>query len=161
MTGYDELRASLAERKNWRRAKKIDDKLPAASAALGDAPRRKHFAATEEGRREWRAKFNEHAGEFSYAHVGAVTARINHGHVGMFGNYLEREGHGVFVEWQRSSNPRSAVKQVVVPLRDADTGQIKVPDAEAVAEYVMVMAVGDTTAYATTARKAVAKARVL
>ena len=25
VTGYDELRASLAERKNWRRAKKIDD----------------------------------------------------------------------------------------------------------------------------------------
>ena len=49
--------------------------------------------------------------------MGAVTARINHGHVGMFGNYLEREGHGAFVEWQRSSNPRSAVKQVVVPLR--------------------------------------------
>ena len=39
------------------------------------------------------------------------------------------------------------IKQEVVPLRDAATGQIKVPDAEAVAEYVMVMAVGDTTAY--------------
>ena len=78
----------------------------------------------------------------------------------MFGNYLEREGHGATGERQRSSNPRSAGKQAVVPLRDADTGQIKVPDAEAVAEYVMVMAVGDTTAYATTARKAVAKARV-
>ena len=28
VTGYDKLRVSLAERKNWRRAKKIDNKLP-------------------------------------------------------------------------------------------------------------------------------------
>ena len=53
VTSYNELRASLAERKNFRRAKKIDDRLPEASAALGDAPRRKQFAQTEEGRREW------------------------------------------------------------------------------------------------------------
>ena len=86
VTGFQEVRASLAARKNWRRAKKIDDKLPAASAALGDAPRRKHFAATEEGRREWKDKFNEHAGGFAHAHVGAATARINHGHVGLFGD---------------------------------------------------------------------------
>ena len=78
VTGYDELRASRAERKNWRRAKKIDDKLPVAASALGDTPRRKQFAQTEEGRREWKAKFNEHAGGFSHAHVGAVTARISH-----------------------------------------------------------------------------------
>ena len=76
VTGYDELRASLEQRKNWRRAKKIDDKLPAAAAAVGDAPRRKAFAPSEAGRLEWKAKFNDHAGGFSHAHVGAVTARI-------------------------------------------------------------------------------------
>ena len=52
VTGYDELRASLAARKNWRRAKKIDDKLPAAAAAVGNAPRRKAFAPSEEGRKK-------------------------------------------------------------------------------------------------------------
>ena len=70
VTGYDELRASLAARKNWRRAKKIDDKLPAAAAAVGNAPRRKAFAQSEEGRHQWKATFNEHAGQFSHAHVG-------------------------------------------------------------------------------------------
>ena len=60
---------------------------------------------------------------------------------------LEREGHGAYVEWQQSSSTKRVIKQEVVPLRDAATGQIKVPDAEAVAEYVMVMAIGDTTAY--------------
>ena len=34
----------------------------------------------------------------------------------------------------------------VVPVVDAVTGQMKVPDAEAVAEYIMVMAIGDTEA---------------
>ena len=96
VTGYrtsSELRASLAERKNWRRAKKIDDKLPAAASALGDAPRRKAFPPSEEGQVQ-RGRLARGPGGFAHAHVGAVTARINYGHVGLFGDYPEREGHG-------------------------------------------------------------------
>jgi hypothetical protein len=35
---------------------------------------------------------------------------------------------------------------VVMPMRDPATGRIKVPDCECIAEYIMVMAIGDTKA---------------
>ena len=146
VTSFEEHRASLAERKNYRDAKKINDRLPDAAATLVEVPRRKHFPATEEGRLEWRAKFNKHAGGFSHAHVSMGTARQRHGDVGMFGDYLEREGHGTFVQWQKERRSGGRVDNVVVPILDETTQHIKVPDAEAVAEYVMVMAIGDTTA---------------
>ena len=38
------------------------------------------------------------------------------------------------------------LKLVVVPVRDAVSGQIKMADAECIAEYIMVMAIGDTKA---------------
>ena len=47
--------------------------------------------------------------------------------MGMFGDYLEREGHGKLLQWQHASS--GAVKNTVVPVRDQRT--IKVPDAEA------------------------------
>ena len=52
---------------------------------------------------------------------------------------------GKFVEWERRD--RGTLKQVVVPVRNPTTGQIKVPDPECVAVYIMVMAVGDTEKY--------------
>ena len=64
----------------------------------------------------------------SATHVAAGTAaRGQHGHMGMFGDYLEREGHGKLLQWQHASS--GAVKNIVVPVRDQRT--IKVPDAEA------------------------------
>ena len=75
----------------------------------------------------WKAEFNEHAGGFSHAQVAAGTAHGRHGHMGMFGDYLEREGHGKLLQWQHASS--GAVKNIVVPVRDQRT--IKVPDAEA------------------------------
>ena len=77
-----------------------NDKLPQASGQLLDVPRRKDYPAGEDGRVAWKAEFNEHAGGFSHAHVAAGTARGRHGHMGMFGDYLEREGHGKFLQWQ-------------------------------------------------------------
>ena len=145
MTGYAEHRASLSDRKWCRRAKKIDFKLPLASTALGSGvPRRKHYAKDEAGRAEWKAAFNAKAGEFAYSHVGAETVKRRNGAVGMWGDYCEREGHGEFVQWERREE--GTLKEVVVPLRDPSTGEVKVPDAECIAEYIMVMAIGDTTA---------------
>jgi len=145
VTGYAEHRASLSEMKKYRRAIKIDLKLPEASTALAYVPRRKQFAEGEEGRQAWRVAFNAKAGEFAFSHVGAETVRNRMGAVGMWGDYCEREGHGKYVEWQRKAS--GTLKTVVVPVRDAEaTGQIKVPDAECIAEYIMVMAIGDTTA---------------
>ena len=66
------------------------------------------------------------------------------GAVGMWGEYCEREGHGKFVEWQRKA--MGTLKKVVVPVIDGSTVLIKVPDAECIAEYIMVMAIGDTKA---------------
>ena len=44
-----------------------------------------------------------------------MTARISYGHMGLFGDYLEREGHSAYVEWQQSSS--GVIKQEVVPWR--------------------------------------------
>ena len=55
VTGYAEHRASLQEKQNYRRAIKIDLKLPEASTALAGVPRRKDFAEGEEGRL-WRGR---------------------------------------------------------------------------------------------------------
>ena len=142
VTGYAEHRASLSEKKKYRRAIKIDLKLPEASTALAGVPRRKEFAEGEEGRQEWKAQFNAYAGEFAYSHVGTETVKNRMGAVGMWGDYCEHEGHGKFVAWQRKD--MGTLKKVVVPVRDSSSGQIKVPDAECIAEYIMVMAIGDT-----------------
>ena len=48
VTGYAEHRASLSEKKKYRRAIKIDLKLPEASTALAGVPRRKDFGDGEE-----------------------------------------------------------------------------------------------------------------
>ena len=53
VTSFEEHRASLAERKHYRDAKKINDRLPDAAATIVEVPRRKHFPTTEEGRLEW------------------------------------------------------------------------------------------------------------
>eukprot|EP00966_Prymnesium_polylepis_P216255 5006207-Prymnesium_polylepis.1 len=55
VTGYAEHRASLSEKKKYRRAIKIDLKLPEASTALVGVPRRKHFQDGEEGREAGRS----------------------------------------------------------------------------------------------------------
>ena len=144
VTGYAEHRASLSEKKKFRRAIKIDLKLPEASTALAGVPRRKDFPDGEEGRQAWKAAFNSYAGDFAYSHVCTETVKGRMGAVGMWGDYCEREGHGKYVEWQRKAS--GTLKKVVVPVRDAATGRIKVPDPECIAEYVMVMAIGDTTA---------------
>ena len=54
VTGYAEHRASLCEKKQYRRAIKIDLKLPEASTALAGVPRRKAFADGDEGRKSGR-----------------------------------------------------------------------------------------------------------
>ena len=135
---------SLSEKKKYRRAIKIDLKLPEASTALAAVPRRKDFAEGEEGRQAWKAQFNAYAGDFAYSHVGTETVKGRMGAVGMWGDYCEREGHGKFVEWQRKES--GTLKKIVVPMRDPSSGQVKVPDAECIAEYIMVMAIGDTKA---------------
>ena len=48
VTGYAEYRASLAARKNYRKAEDIDLRLPQASTALGGAPRMRNYARTED-----------------------------------------------------------------------------------------------------------------
>ena len=77
MTGYAEYRASLAARKNYRKAEDIDLRLPLASTAFGGAPRMRNYPPTEEGRREWKEAFNKHAGGFLCvrAHVAAGTVK--------------------------------------------------------------------------------------
>ena len=47
VSGYAEHRASLSDKKQYRRAIKIDLKLPEASTALAVVPRRKDFAERE------------------------------------------------------------------------------------------------------------------
>ena len=125
LTGYAEQRASLSEKKKYRRAIKIDLKLPEASTALAGVPRRKDFADGEEGRRAWKAQFNAYAGDFAYSHVGTETVKGRMGAVGLWGDYCEREGHGKYVEWLRKET--GTLKKIVLPVRDVSTGQIKVP----------------------------------
>eukprot|EP00966_Prymnesium_polylepis_P080219 1858781-Prymnesium_polylepis.1 len=55
----------------------------------------------------------------------------------MWGDYCEREGHGKFVEWRRKES--GTLKKIVVLMRDPSSGQV-------IAEYIMVMAIGDTKA---------------
>ena len=128
VTGYAEYRASLQDKKQYRRAIKIDLKLPEAAAALAGPPRRKEYAEGEEGKEAWKAAFNAYAGDFAYSHVGTETVKRRMGCVGMWGDYCEREGHGKYVEWTRKKT--GTLKNVVVPLRDAATGKMKVSDAE-------------------------------
>jgi len=111
---------------------------------LACVPRRKYFAVGEEGRKEWKAAFNSYAGDFAYSHVGAETVRGRMGAVGMWGDYCERKGHGVYVKWEAESS--GTLRKVVVPVGDAATGHFKVPDSECIAEYIMVMVIGDTKA---------------
>ena len=92
VTGYAEHRASLREKKNYRRALKIDLKLPEASTALADVPRRKNFGEGDAGRQAWKAAFNKKAGDFAHSHVQAETVKNRMGAVGMWGDYCEREG---------------------------------------------------------------------
>jgi hypothetical protein len=66
VTGYAEYRASLQDKKQYRRAIKIDLKLPKAAAALAGPRRRKEFGEGEEGRQAWKAAFNAYAGDFAY-----------------------------------------------------------------------------------------------
>ena len=101
VAGYAEHRASLSEKKKYRRAIKIDLKLPEASTALAGVPRRKDFADGEEGRQAWKAQLNAYAGDFAYSHVGTETVKGRMGAVGLWGDYCEREGHGKYVEWLR------------------------------------------------------------
>ena len=101
VTGYAEYRASLAGRKNYRKAEDIGLRLPQASTAFGGAPRMRNYPRTEEGRREWKEGFNKHSGGFAYSHVAGGTVKYRMGQVGMFGDYCEREGHGKYVEWLR------------------------------------------------------------
>ena len=101
-------------------------KLPEASTALAGVPRRKDFAEGEEGRLAWKAQFNAYAGDFAYSHVGTETVRNRMGAVGMWGDYCKREGHGTFVEWQRQE--KGTLKKILVPVCDASSGQMKVPD---------------------------------
>ena len=143
VTGYAEYRATLAGRKNYRKAEDIDLRLPQAST-VGAVPRMRHYPRTEEGRRDWKEAFNKHAGGFAHSHVSARTVKGRMGQVGLFGDYCEQEGHGEFVRWQRQT--RGTLKQIVVPVIDDDSGQIKVPAPETIGEYVMVMATGDTEA---------------
>ena len=128
VTGYAEHQASLQVKKKTRRAIKIDLKLPEASTALSGVPRRKDFPEGEEGRQAWRATFNTYAGHFAYSHVCTETVKGRMGAVGMWGEYCEREGHGKFVEWQRKAV--GTLKKVVVPVHDAATGQMRVPDSQ-------------------------------
>ena len=144
VTGYAEYRTSLVERKNYRKAEDIDLRLPQASTAMGAAPRMRNYPRTEEGRREWKKAFNKHAGGFAHSHVAAGTVKRRTGQVGLFGDYCEQEGHGEFVRWEKQS--RGTLAQIVVPVRNEATGQMKVPEPETIGEYMMVMAVGDTEA---------------
>ena len=120
VTGYAEHRASLSEKKKYRRAIKIDLKLPEASTALAGVPRRKDFADGEEGRQAWKAQFNAYAGDFAYSHVGTETVKGRMGAVGLWGDYCEREGHGKYVEWLRKET--DTLKKIVLPVRDVSTG---------------------------------------
>jgi hypothetical protein len=126
VTGYAEHRASLSEKKKYRRAIKIDLKLPEASTALAGVPRRKDFADGEEGRQAWKAQFNAYAGDFAYSHVGTETVKGRMGAVGLWGDYCEREGHGKYVEWLRKET--GTLKKIVLPVRNVSTGQIKKDD---------------------------------
>ena len=74
-----EYRASLQDKKQYRRAIKIDLKLPEAAAALAGPPRRKEYAEGEEGKEAWKAAFNAYAGDFAYSHVGTETVKSRMG----------------------------------------------------------------------------------
>ena len=49
--------------------------------------RRKEFAEGEEGRQEWKAKFNSYAGDFACSHVCTETVKGRTGAVGMWDDY--------------------------------------------------------------------------
>ena len=67
-----------------------------------------------------------------------------HGLVGLWGDFCEREGFGKYVEWVQKDS--GTLKKEVVPVRDTETGKMKVPVPEVIVEYIMMMATGDTKA---------------
>ena len=75
VTGYAEHRASLSEKKNYRRALKIDLKLPEASTALADVPRRKHFGEGDAGRQEWKAALKKSRKKTDTAEIEPGTSK--------------------------------------------------------------------------------------
>ena len=62
------------------------------------------------------------------------------GKVGLFGDWLEQNCYGVFLEWQVSEGAAGKNRCMVAIERD---GSARVPSEAAVMEYVLVMAVGD------------------
>lgn len=144
-------RASLAARKNYRKAEDIDLKLPQASTALGGAPRMRKSATTLGRRRAAASGRRRSASTQAASRTLARGGGHSEGSDGpgrpvwrLLRAVDEQEGHGEFVRWQRQA--QGTLKQIVVPVRDEATKQIKVPEPETFGEYFMVMAVGDTDA---------------
>ena len=139
-------RASALEGKMaFRSNSAIAGLLPYGGGALElKVPKRKDFGPEgKEGDEQHQAAMKFFSlKEFGTSHVQERTILARFGCVGLFGDWLEQNVYGAFVEWRIGSEPSAATSRVAVPVeRD---GAPRIPSEAAVMEYIMAMATGDS-----------------
>ena len=114
LDGEDERRKCLGE-KGWARRSVVVHGVSASGAAnLEDVPGREDFPAGADGDAEWEAsalQFEDENFEDAGAEVRSMDVRDRK--VGLFGDFLERVGHGKFAEW-RSNEEQGGLYELKV-----------------------------------------------
>ena len=97
----DDRRKSLGE-KGWaRRAVVVRSVEPSGAAVFEAVPGREEYDSGEEGTAEWEKSMLEFAdGNFNDAGIEVRSMDQRDRQVGLFGDFLDRVGHGKFVEWR-------------------------------------------------------------
>ena len=96
----DERRNSLAERKYVRSVVKRGVG-PSGGDNFEACPGREAYAAGEEGSAQWAEQILAYADDnFNDAGIEVRSMDYRDRKVGLFGDFLERVGHGKFVEWE-------------------------------------------------------------
>ena len=97
----DDRRKSLAE-KGWaRRSLVVRSVGPSGAADFEAVPGREEYGAGEDGAAEWEKTMLEFA-EVNFNDAGIELRSMDQRdlQVGLFGDFLDRVGHGKFVEWR-------------------------------------------------------------
>ena len=130
----------LREKKQWRRSSVINDLVPKGGMSLPRSyPQRadpRFGGEGQEGDARHAAEMRLMMIDFAGSHVQARHWNMKVRNVGIFGDWLERNKYGKYVDWQPGES-----EHVLVPV-DVD-GTVRVPHDAAVVEYVLAMATGN------------------
>ena len=134
--------SALEGKKAFRLPNKIDELLPYGGGNLEvKTPKRKNFGP--EG-----AKGDEEHTEammqlsltgFSSSHVQDRTIKNRFADVGLFGDWLEQNNYGKYIDWKAGSD----ASKPRVPFAIELNGAPRIPSKAALMEYVLAMATGD------------------